>query len=66
MQKLGLKSITGINRATLKRAKNVLLVIESPEVMKSPNSETYVIFGEAKYEDLQQAAASAEADKFKQ
>jgi nascent polypeptide-associated complex subunit alpha len=35
-------------------------VINRPEVYKSPNSDTYIIFGEAKVEDLNsQAQASA-------
>ena len=63
MQKLGMKSITGINRVTLKRNKQVFFIIDKPEVMKSPTSEIYVVFGEAKYEDLSQInAASAASD----
>lgn len=65
MQKLGLKALTGINRVTIKRSKNIIFVIDTPEVMKSPNSDTYIIFGEAKYEDANQMAASSEATKFK-
>lgn len=65
MQKLGLKPLTGINRVTIKRSKNIIFVIDTPEVMKSPNSDTYIIFGEAKYEDANQMAASSEATKFK-
>lgn len=65
MQKLGLKALTGINRVTIKRSKNIIFVIDAPEVMKSPNSDTYIIFGEAKYEDANQMAASSEATKFK-
>jgi len=35
-------------------------VINQPDVYKSPNSDTYIIFGEAKIEDLNsQAQASA-------
>lgn len=30
----------------------ILFVIQAPDVFKSPNSDTYVIFGEAKIEDL--------------
>jgi len=37
-----------------------LFVINQPDVYKSPNSDTYIIFGEAKIEDLNsQAQASA-------
>jgi nascent polypeptide-associated complex subunit alpha len=38
----------------------VLFVIHNPDVYKSPNSDCYIIFGEAKMEDLNsQAQASA-------
>src|ERR1700737_4424869 len=58
--KLGLKHIPGITRVTLRRPKNILFVINSPEVYKSPNSDCYIIFGEAKIEDANsQAQASA-------
>jgi hypothetical protein len=30
----------------------ILFVIQAPDVFKSPASDTYVIFGEAKIEDL--------------
>eukprot|EP00958_Prasinococcus_capsulatus_P022434 scaffold3164_cov376-Prasinococcus_capsulatus_cf.AAC.3 len=30
----------------------ILFVVSNPDVFKSPNSDTYVIFGEAKIEDL--------------
>jgi len=60
LAKLGLKQITGITRVTLRRPKNILFVINNPDVYKSPNSDTYIIFGEAKIEDLNsQAQASA-------
>ncbi|CAE8666325.1 unnamed protein product, partial [Polarella glacialis] len=39
---------------------NILFVISNPDVHKSPNSDTYIVFGEAKVEDLSaQAQASA-------
>ncbi|KAL0583171.1 hypothetical protein ABG067_006870 [Albugo candida] len=52
MQKLGLKPVSGIVRATIKKNKSILFVISKPDVFKSASSETYVIFGEAKIEDL--------------
>ncbi|EAU88253.1 nascent polypeptide-associated complex subunit alpha [Coprinopsis cinerea okayama7 len=48
---LGLKKVHGINRVTLRRPKNVLFVLAHPEVYKSPNSDCYIVFGEAKIED---------------
>ncbi|KAK5944428.1 GAL4 enhancer protein [Knufia obscura] len=60
--KLGLKHIPGITRVTLRRPKGILFVISNPDVYKSPSSNTYIIFGEAKIEDLnsQQQAAAAQ------
>ena len=52
MQKLGMKPVTGIVRVTIKKSKNILFVISKPDVFKSPASDTYIIFGEAKIEDL--------------
>ncbi|KAI0703641.1 nascent polypeptide-associated complex subunit alpha [Cytidiella melzeri] len=49
---LGLKNVPGITRVTLRRPKNVLFVISTPEVYKSPNSDCYIVFGEAKVEDM--------------
>merc|ERR1711964_464382 len=58
--KLGLVKVPGITRVTLRRPKNILFVINQPEVYKSPSSNTWIIFGEAKIEDLNsQAQASA-------
>ncbi|KAI5299492.1 hypothetical protein KEM56_003203 [Ascosphaera pollenicola] len=58
--KLGLKHVPGITRVTFRRPKNILFVINQPDVYKSPSSNTYIVFGEAKIEDLNsQAQASA-------
>ncbi|XP_077993342.1 nascent polypeptide-associated complex subunit alpha-like isoform X2 [Glandiceps talaboti] len=65
MSKLGLKSVTGVNRVTIRRSKNILFVISRPDVYKNPASDTYIVFGEAKIEDLSQAAQMAAAEKFK-
>jgi len=62
--KLGLKAVPGITRVTVKKAKNILFVIAKPEVYKSPASDTYVIFGEAKIEDINQQQQSAAASQF--
>lgn len=44
----------------------VLFAISKPDVFKSPNSETYVIFGEAKIDDTNsQLLAQAAAQRFK-
>ncbi|KAG9014962.1 GAL4 enhancer protein [Tulasnella sp. JGI-2019a] len=48
---MGLKRIPGINRVTIRRSKNILFVVATPDVYKSQNSECYIVFGEAKLED---------------
>ena len=65
MSKLGLKQITGVNRVAIRKSKNILFVINKPDVYKSPASDTYIVFGEAKIEDLSQKAQLAAAEKFK-
>ncbi|CEO99619.1 NAC-A/B domain-containing protein [Plasmodiophora brassicae] len=65
IQKLGLKPVTGVTRITVKRSKNMLFVIANPDVYKSAVSDTYVIFGEAKMEDLSQNAAMQAAQQFR-
>jgi nascent polypeptide-associated complex subunit alpha len=65
MQKLGMKSVTGVMRVTVKKSKNILFVISKPDVFKSPASDTYIIFGEAKIEDLSAQAQTAAAEQFK-
>ncbi|KAL9101196.1 MAG: hypothetical protein Q9163_003514 [Psora crenata] len=52
ISKLGLKHVPGITRVTLRRPKNILFVINQPDVYRSPSSNTWIIFGEAKIEDL--------------
>ncbi|RVX04882.1 Nascent polypeptide-associated complex subunit alpha-like protein [Vitis vinifera] len=54
MLKLGMKTIPGI-----------LFVISKPDVFKSPTSDTYVIFGEAKIEDLSSQLQTQAAEQFK-
>jgi len=65
MHKLGMKPVPGIIRVTVKKSKNILFVISKPDVFKSPASDTYVIFGEAKIEDLSAQAQSAAAEQFR-
>ncbi|XP_077069964.1 uncharacterized protein nacad [Siphateles boraxobius] len=65
MSKLGLKQIHGVTRITIRKSKNILFVITRPDVFKSPASDIYIVFGEAKIEDLSQQVHKAAADKFK-
>ncbi|WP_411027167.1 nascent polypeptide-associated complex subunit alpha, partial [Salmonella sp. s54925] len=61
---LGLKSVAGVNRVTIRKSKNILFVISKPDVYKSPASDTYIVFGEAKIEDLSQTEQMRAAKKF--
>ncbi|EPQ58186.1 nascent polypeptide-associated complex, alpha subunit [Gloeophyllum trabeum ATCC 11539] len=60
---LGLKKVPGITRVTLRRPKNVLFVLASPDVYKSPNSDCYIVFGEAKIEDMNSQAQLSAAQQ---
>ena len=48
MSKLGLKPVPSVNRVTIRKSKNILFVINKPDVYKNPASDTYIVFGEAK------------------
>merc|ERR1712014_263808 len=64
MSKLGLKQVAGVSRVTIRKSKNILFVINKPDVYKNPASDTYIVFGEAKIEDLSQQAQMEAAQKF--
>lgn len=66
MQKLGMRPVSGVLRVTVKKSKNVLFAFHKPDVFKSPTSDTYVVFGEAKSEDASMAAQAAAAKQFQQ
>jgi len=64
MSKLGLKQVPGITRVTIRRPKGILFVVSQPDVYKSANSDTYIVFGEAKIEDLNSQAQASAAQQF--
>jgi len=64
VSKLGMKPVPGIVRVTVKKSKNILFVIAKPDVHKSPTSDTYIVFGEAKIEDLSAQAQASAAQQF--
>mmetsp|Transcript_22223 Transcript_22223/g.37650 ORF Transcript_22223/g.37650 Transcript_22223/m.37650 type:complete len:183 (+) Transcript_22223:63-611(+) len=66
MSKMGLKPVEGINRVTIKKSKNMLIAIDRPDVFKSPTSDTYIIFGEAKVEDLSKQNQQQAAQQYNQ
>jgi len=63
---LGLKRVNNITRVTLRRPKNVLFVLASPDVYKSSNSDCYIVFGEAKIEDMNSQAQMSAAQQMAQ
>uniref|UniRef100_A0A1D1YYM0 Nascent polypeptide-associated complex subunit alpha n=1 Tax=Anthurium amnicola TaxID=1678845 RepID=A0A1D1YYM0_9ARAE len=58
--KLGVKSVPGIARVTIRRPNGMLFVVQNPDVYKSATSDCYIVFGEAKVEDLNSRAPTAE------
>jgi nascent polypeptide-associated complex subunit alpha len=65
MQKLGMKPVPGVARVTIKKSKNILFVISQPDVYKSPSTDTYIIFGEAKIEDMASERGKEAVQAFK-
>merc|ERR1712000_635632 len=63
--KLGLKQVPDVMRVTIKQPKGILFVIAKPDVYKSPTADTYVVFGEAKIEDLSSQSVAKAAEQFK-
>merc|ERR1712146_619332 len=52
-----------MGRVTVKKSKAVCFVISKPDVFKSQASDTYVVFGEARVEDLGAAAQQSAAQQ---
>eukprot|EP01147_Barroeca_monosierra_P000720 gene718-4013_t len=63
LSKLGLVPVENIERVAIRKTKNVLFVFQKPDVLKAPGSDTFIIFGEAKFEDLSQSAMMNAAEK---
>lgn len=63
-----MKAIPGVVRVTMKKSKNIMFVVSKPDVFKSPTADSYIIFGEAKIEDLaaKQAQMNAETSQQRQ
>lgn len=59
-----MKPVPGVSRVTIRKNKNILFVVARPDVFKSPTSDTYVIFGEAKVEDMTASMAQQAAQQF--
>lgn len=68
---LGLKPVEGVTRVTFTRGQANVYAIANPEVFKSVNSDTHIVFGEMQAEDMaakqaafaQQMAAETEGQE---
>ncbi|KAI8975449.1 NAC domain-containing protein [Mycotypha africana] len=56
---LGLKPVNGVNRVTFTRGRGLVYAISNPEVYKSTNSDTHIVFGVMEMEDLAARAQQA-------
>ncbi|VAH84855.1 unnamed protein product [Triticum turgidum subsp. durum] len=65
MERLGMKAITGVSRVTIKQSKTATFVLSKPDVFKSSHSETYVMFGVVKMEDMDAKLLTEAAGQFK-
>ncbi|KAG7664947.1 EGD2 [[Candida] subhashii] len=65
IKKLNLKQIKGISRVTFKQRGNLIYAIDAPDVYRSA-AGTYVVFGEAKVDDMNQRMAEAQAQAAQQ
>lgn len=66
ISKLGLTPVYGIMRVTVKKSKAILFVIPKPDVWKASHSDTYLIIGEARIEDLSSQSAAHAAQMIHQ
>ncbi|UKK02994.1 nascent polypeptide associated complex subunit alpha [Theileria orientalis] len=66
LSKLGLKQYDGVSKIYIRKSKQIFFVINKPDVYKLPNSDTYVIFGEAKIEDVGATSQSEAAQRLSQ
>lgn len=60
IKKLNLKQVKGVSRVTFKQRGNLIYAIDQPDVYRSA-AGTYVVFGEAKVDDMNQRIAEAQA-----
>jgi len=58
-------SLLYVNLTNFFSSSQILFFISKPDVFKSPNSDTYVIFGEAKIEDLSSQLQTQAAQQFR-
>ncbi|KAH8251164.1 hypothetical protein KR032_000752 [Drosophila birchii] len=64
LMKLDLKRVEGVFRVTMKKSKNILLIIEKPDVYMTPTGAV-IVFGRALVEDLNNTAATQAAERYR-
>lgn len=64
LMKLDLERIPNVSRVTMRKAKNVLLCMDQPDVYKCPHTKTLILFGEVRVEDTSNAAAAQAAERY--
>ena len=64
MAKMGMKPVPGVARVAMKKSKDMVFAITNPEVYKSATSNTYIVVGEAKVEDVSGTAAAQAAQAY--
>ncbi|RKP23718.1 NAC domain-containing protein [Syncephalis pseudoplumigaleata] len=65
MAKLGLKPMSGITRVVLRQRRDIHFVVSRPDVYKSVTSDTYIVFGEIKVEDMRAQAQAMAAEQMR-
>ncbi|KAG0299294.1 hypothetical protein BGZ97_003800, partial [Linnemannia gamsii] len=61
LSKLGLQKVKGVTRVTVRRSGAPILAIAQPDVYRSLNSDTYIVFGEGQTEDMNSLQSQLQA-----
>lgn len=64
LEKLNLTQLSGVKRVTIKKSKGVVFVVQNPRVFKCPDSDTYVLLGQPRYDDFAQMLQQSAAKQF--
>lgn len=66
LSKIGLERVSGVSRVTMQRTRNVIFVIDNAEVYRNPGTDSYIVFGQARVEDLGAQAQLARAQQYQE
>ncbi|KAF9114518.1 hypothetical protein BGX27_010575 [Mortierella sp. AM989] len=61
LSKLGLVKVKGVTRVTIRRSGQPITAIAQPDVYRSLNSDTYIVFGEGQQEDINSLQSQLQA-----